>query len=176
MDSLIKFGFLSEQQRMIYGARTCPYCGGEVKSIPAQKFYTHIHYDGMDGRVVYVCKNRPKGCDSYVGSHEGGEPLGSLANRETRLLRKMAHTAFDKLWRSKDESRTLFSSRNIAYRWLSSQLGTAIPHTHIAWFNKENCLKTIYLSMKAYKLFFENGRRRFKHLPERIRNKIINYR
>jgi len=71
----------------------CNYCGNEAEFMTSKEFY------GQDyGVNMYVC--RP--CDAYVGTHgKGKTPLGTLANKRLRSMRKTAHSMFDPLWKGK---------------------------------------------------------------------------
>jgi zinc-finger-containing domain len=51
-------------------------------------------------RGVWVCSAFPQ-CDSYVGTHPSGLPLGRLKNAKSRELAKKAHGLFDPKWRGK---------------------------------------------------------------------------
>ena len=65
----------------------CPYCGAPVVYRSAEGIYKENHLDAM----LYVCSKYPK-CDAYVRVHAGTKiPVGSLANKELRNLRRIAH-------------------------------------------------------------------------------------
>ena len=47
--------------------------------------------------MCYYCKD----CDAYVGCHQNTRrPLGTMANKELRELRKKAHAIIDPIWNS----------------------------------------------------------------------------
>ncbi len=65
----------------------CPYCGREARLITSKDFY------GRDyGTNVYACHP----CAAYVGTHKNSiAPLGTLAKKGLREMRKRTHAAFD---------------------------------------------------------------------------------
>ncbi len=93
---------------------------------------------------MICCVNFPT-CDSYVGTHDDGEPLGRLANRKLRQHKKMAHEWFDKIWKHN------YMDRGSAYKWLSNQLEIPDTHTHIGMFNVKTCKKVINVSIEYLK-------------------------
>lgn len=107
----------------------CPYCGKEAQFKTSKEFY------GRDyGTNIYVCFL----CDAYVGTHGRSKtPLGTMANRELREMRKHAHSVFDPLWRGRKMSRTK------AYKWMQSVMGLSPDKAHIGMFNEDQCWKLI---------------------------------
>lgn len=107
----------------------CRYCNADVICVSTLEFY------GRDyGAHVYKCT----GCEAYVGTHKGTQiPLGTLATKELRNLRKQAHAVFDPVW--KDGHMLRYS----AYRRLSEFMGTSRKDTHIAMFNEDQCRRLI---------------------------------
>lgn len=106
----------------------CPYCGSSVTLRDA----SHVH--GVRGNgLLYVCDRFPR-CDAYVGVHEGSSrPLGTLADRELRIWRRLAHESLDPLWRSGR------MARREAYRLLQEILAVPAEHAHIAMLNLAQC-------------------------------------
>jgi hypothetical protein len=104
---------------------TCPYCGRAAVFMSSKQFY------GTDyGTNIYVCRL----CDAYVGTHKGSKtPLGTLANQETRNMRKMAHAHFDRLWKSRQMSRTK------AYQWMCRAMDLPPEKAHIGMFTADQC-------------------------------------
>lgn len=96
---------------------------------------TTLQFYGRDyGAHVYSCT----GCGAYVGTHKGTKhPLGTLATKELRELRKQAHAVFDPYWKGKH------MSRKTAYRRLQDFMGTPKELTHIAMFDEDQCRKVI---------------------------------
>lgn len=67
-------------------------------------------------------------CRASVGTHRGTRsPLGTLADSETKALRKLAHEWFDPIWRKYG-----FLTRPEAYEWLSEKLGLPLSACHFA--------------------------------------------
>lgn len=65
----------------------CPYCTGPVGFTTSKLFYGNDY-----GINIYVCYP----CDAYVGTHgKGKTPKGTLANKQLRSLRMIAHSIFD---------------------------------------------------------------------------------
>ena len=69
----------------------CPYCGKPAILRKASDIYkTHTLEE-----YLYACSDYPA-CDAYVGVHRGTLlPKGSLANKELRRKRIVAHRYFD---------------------------------------------------------------------------------
>lgn len=71
-------------------AMRCPYCGSPVILRSADGIYR----ENANGTMLYVCKRYPV-CDAYVRTHPGtSRPVGTLANRELRSLRREAHIGY----------------------------------------------------------------------------------
>lgn len=100
----------------------CPYCGAVARYQSADGIYR----DNSRNVMLYVCPNYPE-CDSYVRVHEGTKiPVGSMANRELRGLRKEAHDYFNKLYLNG------YMSKDEAYRWLADIICTTdMANAHI---------------------------------------------
>jgi hypothetical protein len=118
-------------------APLCPYCGKRSKQM--------LGKDALEGDIgeqrkdllnkqCYVCRD----CDARVWCHEhNGSPLGRLANRHCRLLRKICHRLFDELWQGGRVS------RNEAYAWLGQQLGLTRRQCHFGLFDESMCQRAI---------------------------------
>lgn len=109
--------------------KTCPYCNSKVIYTSNAAIYGREYGNGR----CYKCTK----CDAYVGVHSGTKvPLGRLANRELRELKKECHALFDPVWKKKK------IKRSAAYIRLANLLG--IPHSecHFGWFDKEMLLKS----------------------------------
>ena len=89
---------------------TCPYCQEEALLMNGEDLWGE---KGV-GRLVYVCLK----CDSRVGSHPDGTPLGTMADKKLRELRRSCHRGFDILWGNHHRGR-----RGSAYRLLYSRTG-----------------------------------------------------
>lgn len=120
----------------------CTHCQGNTVLVSGGEIYPH-RPDLFD-RYFWLC--RP--CEAWVGCHRaqkqvnakgkeiwsnGAMPLGSVANRELRVLRHRVHALFDPMWKSGAKTRVE------AYDWLSGVLGVASGRAHVAWMNVEQC-------------------------------------
>lgn len=109
--------------------RVCPYCGGRPRFVDSAVVY------GRSYGMIWMCAP----CDAYVGVHKGSTvPLGRLADAENRRWKKMAHEAFDKLWKGDNPRMT----RHDAYAWLAQVLGIPVEHAHIGMFDWKMCQRT----------------------------------
>ena len=112
----------------------CPFCRSSVSLIDSAKIF------GCSYGFIYLCDSYPK-CDAKVGCHPGSiKPLGTLADRELRRWRSLVHRKFDPLWKS-----GVFSSRQIAYKWLSKAMKLPLERTHVAMFDIRQCQRAITL-------------------------------
>lgn len=126
----------AERGALLAEGMLCPFCNSQVEFCSADRVYG-VKYAHLN---LYVCSRFPD-CDSYVGSHEGtGLPKGTLADKALREARKLAHAAFDPLWR---EGETEIFSRHEAYEWLARQLGIGKNETHIGMFDVQTCEKVV---------------------------------
>ncbi len=109
----------------------CPLCGGNVE------FVNNSHVYGKplgDWPMIYLCRI----CYAFVHCHPGSTtPLGTMANRETRQARKLAHMVFDPLWKRGE------MTRSQAYEWLAGELGITEDKCHIGMFNAEQCQRVV---------------------------------
>ena len=101
----------------------------------------------VDSKVIYKASYGPIYlcllCGAYVGCHPGSvRPLGSPADRATRVARRMAHEAFDPLWRRGS------MTRSEAYAWLAKQMGLPTEQTHIGMFTAEQCCRVMQICAK----------------------------
>lgn len=112
--------------------KVCPYCDSEVMYTSNKEIYGKSFGNGN----CYKCTN----CDSYVGVHDGTNiPLGRLANRELRTLKKKAHSLFDPTWKNGKKKRSQ------AYSDLAKKLGIPTKECHFGWFDKEMLEKAIQI-------------------------------
>lgn len=106
----------------------CDYCGRRAEFVDSKVIY------GKSYGMIYLCRCCPG--YAYVGVHKGTDrPLGRLADMELRELKKLAHAAFDPLWK---EGR-FKGHRKAAYAWLSEQMGLPQEKTHIGMFDTVRC-------------------------------------
>ena len=112
----------------------CPYCNKEALYLTSEQFY------GRDfGTNLYVCFD----CDARVGTHERTKkPLGTMATKELRELRKQCHSLFDKMWKSGK------LTRKQAYKWLQESMEISKSKAHIGMFDEEQCKKLLTILEK----------------------------
>lgn len=110
----------------------CPFCKSSVSLVDSAKVY------GRSYGFIYLCDRFPL-CDARVSCQpNSNKPLGTLADRELRQWRSLAHRHFDPLWKS-----GIFKSRNAAYKWLARAMGLPRAKTHVAMFDKKQCQRAI---------------------------------
>ncbi len=115
----------------------CTYCNSKAKLVDGSKIYPHR--PDLFYKFFYLCET----CKAYCGCHPNSKnPLGTLANKDLRKLRKMAHFYFDQIWGKKK------MSRKESYAWLAKKMNINVKQTHIAWFNQEQCKIVIDLTKK----------------------------
>lgn len=109
----------------------CPYCQYEAEFKTSKEFY------GKDyGCNVWVCYS----CEAHVGTHgKGRTPKGTLANKETRQWRELAHKYVDPLWKGKNKK----MSRGQTYQWIQKAMDMTPQEAHIGNFTVEQCKKII---------------------------------
>ena len=106
----------------------CPFCNSRVSLIDSAKVF------GCSYGFIYLCDAYPD-CDARVKCHPKTIiPMGTLANKELRRWRSLVHRKFDPLWQS-----GVFSSRQIAYKWLSKAMKLPLERTHVAMFDIRQC-------------------------------------
>ncbi|MBB6694409.1 hypothetical protein H7B90_23715 [Cohnella xylanilytica] len=107
----------------------CPYCKSRVIYTSNATIYGREYGNGK----CYKCTN----CDAYVGVHTGTRiPLGRMANRELRELKKSCHALFDPSWKNNKNLK-----REKAYGRLATRLGIPLKECHFGWFDREMLLK-----------------------------------
>ena len=131
---------LTEIHKAILKGQICPYCSSPTRRTTEVEIYGK-HFSGRD---IIVCKNYPL-CDSYVGCHKSGEPLGRLANKKLREAKINAHDKFDRLWKGK------LVTRSQAYKMLSEFLQIPPDYTHIGMFKLSTLKKVESWSIDKYK-------------------------
>ena len=114
-------------------AMRCPYCGSPVILRSADGIYR----ENANGTMLYVCKRYPM-CDAYVRTHQGtNRPVGTLANRELRSLRREAHRYFDRLYLSG------IMNKEQAYEWLARLIQAPMSEAHIGYLGEYYCRQVI---------------------------------
>lgn len=110
----------------------CGECGKPAGLVTGEVIYPHRE-DLRELPFWRCCA-----CLAYTGCHQGTfRPKGTPCGSETRRARIEAHAAFDTLWRRKmaRDGVSQGEARAKAYKWLSEQLGTPGPDTHIGMFD-----------------------------------------
>lgn len=128
-------------------APDCPYCGESSVRMTQTEYYGRE----FNGNLMFVC--RP--CDATVGCHPDGRPLGSLADKELRQLRRACHDALDHWWKGRAVTRKMM------YRFLREDTGVG----HIGETSAEDCRKVLIWA-KMYvvttapesEAYYNNGR------------------
>lgn len=141
----------------------CPYCGSH-----AHKKSSEIIY-GRDFGMAFICDNFPT-CNSYVGCHLDGRPMGTLANAELRKARNDAHKIFDPIWKSK-----VIKKRWHAYGWLADKMNLTRDNTHIGMFNLNQCIQVINICKKFLLTTCENDVNVIKNIIPDFDYFIYNY-
>lgn len=120
----------------------CPYCGAAARYQSADGIY----HDNSRNVMLYVCPNYPE-CDSYVRVHKGTKiPVGTMANKELRKLRKEAHDQFNKLYMYG------YMTKDEAYRWLADIINTTeLSNAHIGNMSEYYCKVVIDKSIEFIK-------------------------
>lgn len=110
----------------------CPYCGDVSILVKGDKIYPHL--PKLHHKSFYLCSP----CDAYVGCHPNTTvPLGRLANAELRKKKLLAHSVFDKLWKSGK------MSRKDAYAILCEKMALNPNDCHIGMFTVQQCNKVM---------------------------------
>lgn len=130
---------LTPYQLDVFHGKICPYCKSGTKMMSELQVYGKTY----SNRVIIACKNYPR-CDSYVGTHDNGIPLGRLAKQSLRVAKKEAHKHFDKIWKRG------FVKRGELYEWLSDYLGIPRDYTHIGMFSLKTCKDVKVWSQALY--------------------------
>lgn len=110
----------------------CDYCGRPAEYVDSKAIY------GKSYGMMYLCRH----CEAYVGVHDGTDiPLGRLADSRLRYWKKVAHRAFDPLWKNG----RFRGHRDAAYRWLSGRMELPPEETHIGMFDIDMCRQAIQI-------------------------------
>ena len=113
----------------------CPYCKNQAEWVENKEIYGKNYGKSV---MCYLCRD----CDAYVGCHNNTrKPLGTIANKETRVWRMKAHSVFDPLWKNERRKNNQPEiNREALYNRISSAFGYRV---HIAESNIEQCKKII---------------------------------
>lgn len=134
------------REEALQGKR-CVYCGGNTELVDDTEVYSKSY-----GTKIYLCRD----CDAYVGCHIGTtKAKGTVANKELRRKRILAHQAFDKIAKT-DLIHTIYpkkipvrNRREKAYFWLAQELGIDFADCHIGMMDEEQCEKVRTISLNA---------------------------
>lgn len=112
--------------------KECPYCGNEVVFTSNKEIYGKEYGNGK----CYLCRN----CTASVGTHKGTKnPLGILATKEMRVLKKACHGLFDPVWKTGKLGRTT------AYKRLADAMQIPVSDCHFGHFNTDRLLQALTL-------------------------------
>jgi DNA polymerase III subunit epsilon len=129
---------------------TCNYCGRDAELATGAQIYRSRA--DLAALKFWRCIR----CDAYVGCHAAGDfttdaqgrkiysdgtlPKGTLADAKLRAARRVAHVAFDALWRDAADPK---AARLEAYAWLALQLHIPVDECHIGMFDAEQCSRVV---------------------------------
>ena len=112
----------------------CQYCNNPSKVITGKKLYPNTRW--IHKKYFWICKS----CDAYVGCHgKSKKPLGSLANKKLRELRKLCHYKFY------EYSKANNLTKKESYKWLSEIMKLDPKHAHFGMFDIDQCSKFLNL-------------------------------
>lgn len=115
----------------------CLECGAEATLTDGKAIYPHR--PDLYALPFWICQ-----CGAYTGCHLGTQHAkGRPAGPATREARKIAHAAFDPLWKRKAEREdmNIHRARGKGYKWLAAQLGLETKHCHIGDMDRETALR-----------------------------------
>lgn len=105
--------------------KACPYCQGPIQIHHHTEIYRQTYGEWP---WVYGCLP----CDAHVGMHPfTAIPLGTIANRGLRNVRKACKQPFELLWQHKRMTRT------DAYAALAKHLGIEAAECHFGLFDEQ---------------------------------------
>ena len=124
----------------------CPYCHKPAELLDSEEIYGY----GTNYGKFWCCIN----CNAWVGTHKNSKdhvPLGRLANQELRTAKRLAHAAFDQLWKRKMEIAQCSKSeaRKAGYGWLAKRLEIDLKKCHIGYFDVDHCMKTVDICVQV---------------------------
>lgn len=120
---------------LMKASKICPYCNHPVVLTSNKELYGKEYGNGK----CYLCRN----CKASVGTHPGGKkPLGIIATREMKILKKACHELFDSSWKSHR------ISRSNAYKKLAELLNIRREDCHFGHFKTDMLLKALAIVSK----------------------------
>ena len=121
----------------------CPYCGAPAVCRPASTVYKNALRN--KGSYLYLCSRWPA-CDAYVTAHKKDRrPMGTLADKNLRHKRILAHRALENL------RRECHMDKWAAYVWLQGKLKMGPEQVHIGMFSEQMCDLVISLCRELVK-------------------------
>lgn len=93
-------------------------------------------YPNGQARKFFGCVRFPD-CHGAHGAHPDGTPMGTPADKRTRIARVNAHAAFDAAAKARG------MSRKDSYRWLQDLTDLDRLHAHISMFDAETCERLV---------------------------------
>lgn len=109
---------------------------------------------------IFYCND----CGASVGCHPGTHnPLGKLADKHTRTLRRRLHEVFDVFWMQG------YMTRTEAYAWLAEQLKITSAECHVSQLTFVQLKEAIRLT----KDYFQNNQRLLDRRKEKLRAKSL---
>lgn len=106
----------------------CPYCSKKAIWCANERIYGRRY-----GRsyMVYLCED----CDAYVGCHNNTKKsLGTMADRELRMMRRQVHEVLDPLWQYDHYT------RDEVYKRLADAFGEEV---HVGQSDMQRCQELI---------------------------------
>jgi len=117
--------------------KTCPFCGHDVVFTSNKELYGREYGNGK----CYLCRH----CLASTGTHPDGSPLGMLANREMKELKKVCHALFDPIWRTQKEVK-----RGELYTILADKMRIAKKDCHFGHFDVDRLTIAIQIMSEPY--------------------------
>lgn len=125
----------------------CPYCNGPVRLVSNKEVYGREYGDWP---YAYACIP----CSAHVGLHPSTDlPLGTLAKKDLRELRKRAKSEFIHY----SELRNF--DRNSAYEWLAGQMGIVRQECHFGFFREDQAQMALNICQANIKLQYIKQKR-----------------
>jgi hypothetical protein len=117
----------------------CPYCNAEAKLADDREVYGNSR-----GGKVWRCAPCAAWVPVYRGSPKN-KPMGRLAKAPLRRLRGRANSIFGEMVHAGMEYQgwTQQKAREVATRWLASQMGISVGDCQPGFFDEEQALRMI---------------------------------
>jgi hypothetical protein len=114
----------------------CDYCNKPARLVRGYEIYPNRRDSSR--KYFWLCSP----CSAYVGCYHDSDaiPMGRLANAQLRAMQRLAHAAFDPLWKE------FGMNRLDAYQWLAEKMKIPGSQCRISMFDIEQCRKATRLS------------------------------